>query len=123
MNKILLALVVSVMVTGCGYWCRDTVKQEILVSDRKHTAIVVERNCGAMAHYLTVVQIKERFLLFSRTQEVFQANDQHELKVEWQGEHILKIQCLDCSKRQVREAMKHVLDVDVNYTLQRGDVD
>ena len=123
MNKVLLVFAAAIIVTGCGSWCKDTVKKEVPVSDGKYMARVVERNCGAMTHYLTVVQVRERHLLFTRTQEVFQADNPHELKLEWQGEHLLKIQCLDCIKGQVREAKKDSLGVKIDYKLQSGDAD
>jgi hypothetical protein len=119
MKSIALTLVTTFAIIGCPHWCADEIKQELVAPGDKHRARVIERNCGAMTHFVTVVELDENSLLFSRTQEVFHAFNTHQLRLEWQRENLLRIECRDCSRAEIRDKLPSALGVDIEFTLPK----
>lgn len=114
-------LTAALVAAGCSQiWCKDELKHEYTSPGGGHTARVVERNCGAMTHFLTLIELRERHLLFSRSQDVFQADNPHELKIAWQGENLLRIECLDCSTSEIREKLTASFGVEIEYSFSKS---
>ena len=121
MKRFLLITATALLMTGCAHWwCGDEVKQALAFPGGRHSVRVIVRNCGAMTHFLTVIEIRQQSRFFSRAQEVFQADNPHQLKFEWQKEDLLKIQCLDCYKVEIREALPSALGVNIEYTFPKN---
>ncbi len=118
MKRFLLALTATLAMVGCAHWlCADEVKQEFVVSGGKYRARVIERNCGAMTHFVTVVELMKRSLLLSRRKEVFHAVNSHELTLDWQRQNLLRIECRDCSKAEIRDKLPSAFGIEIEYTL------
>jgi hypothetical protein len=105
----------ATLIAGCGL-CNNEVLVQQPSTDRKLTATVFVRNCGATTDYSTIVSVHRSEGSFDKSTDfVFVANGRHSLAAVWQSPRLLRIECPGCSERDIFKQVLRDAGVDITY--------
>lgn len=105
--------------TGCiRFACKEVVLSEIPSPDGVLVATSVSRDCGATTDFSTSVNLHRRDHGFDEEAgDLFVAAGRHRLSVTWLDADRLKIQCNDCTRKQISRLVTVLGKTDVVYDI------
>ncbi len=104
MRKLSFCILLALFLQGCAprFDCNDQIKAELKSPDGKFIATYYERDCGATTDTATRINLRLNSAKFSADEgQVFISEGQFQVKLVWDGDTSLRIECLDCRPRDI----------------------